>query len=119
MKSRIFWFIMINFYNLAAYAVTVAEKQMLASHLLIPAGKKADAAPGVGSAAGNIFVFGLDLIKMMRTVSIFTGIVMLLFSMQMYKKYRNNPVEVPLSTVFLLVFISIVLIVLPLIPVSF
>lgn len=107
------------FYNLLAYAVTPSEEQAIATHLLAPHSSKATTLVGIGDVANNLSDFVQGLIQMAKTLSIFGGVTLLIFSIQLYIKHRNNPMETPLSMVALMFFISLGLIILPLIPIKF
>lgn len=71
---------------------------------------------GVGVIANNLFDVGLNVRKIVQAVCIITGTCLIVGAMIQYKKYRQNPAEVKLSTLLFTLIVGLCLIALTFIP---
>jgi intracellular multiplication protein IcmD len=69
-----------------------------------------------GEIASNLFGNVLDIRGIVRAICIITGAALVLGSIFQYKKHRNNPSEVPLSTPIMTLLAGLALIALAFIP---
>jgi hypothetical protein len=78
----------------------------------------ADGAVSLGELASNVFGIGMDVRSIIRFICIVAGVSLMLGSLLQYKKYRQNPVEMRLSTVMFTFIIGVCLILLSFIPIQ-
>lgn len=71
---------------------------------------------GFGEIAENLFSGGIVIGNLIRAVCIITGVILVFASFLQYKKHRNNPSEVPLSTPIVTLLVGLALIALSFIP---
>ena len=69
-----------------------------------------------GEIAENLFAGGVIIENLIRAVCIITGVTLVFASFLQYKKHRNNPSEVPLSTPIMTLLVGLALIALSFIP---
>lgn len=69
-----------------------------------------------GDIASNLFGNVLDIKSIVRAICIITGVALVLGSFFQYKKHRNNPSEVPLSTPIMTLLVGLALIALSFVP---
>jgi len=69
-----------------------------------------------GDIANSLFGNVLDIRGIVRAVCIIAGSALILGSLFQYKKHRNNPSEVPLSTPIMTFLVGLGLIALSFIP---
>lgn len=74
--------------------------------------------PGLGEVFGNLFYLVLNIRGLVRTVMLVTAVGLVMSAFIRYQKYKQNPVETPLSSVFLILLVAVVLVVLALIPIQ-
>lgn len=73
-------------------------------------------ASGIDSAASQIFGLTEMAGAIMRMICLITGGALLMGTLFKYKKYRKNPIEVKLSSVFVMLLTSLALIALYFVP---
>ncbi|KPJ67390.1 MAG: hypothetical protein AMJ43_03775 [Coxiella sp. DG_40] len=71
---------------------------------------------GFGEIAENLFSGGIVVGNLIRAVCVITGVTLVFASLLQYKKHRNNPSEVPLSTPIVTLLVGLALIALSFIP---
>ena len=133
--NKVFWIFNLIFFNLAAYAVSTSEKQDIARRLLIPStGENTGSShttvrtsahshiqtdtPGSGEV-GKISDFGTGLAQLIKKLAIFGGVVLILFSVQLYVRRRKNPMETSLFIVVIVFLFGLALIGLSFAPLKF
>jgi len=72
----------------------------------------------LGDVASTLFSGGMQISAIIRDICIITGIALIFASFLQYKKHRNNPSEVPLSTVFMSLIAGLALLALAFIPIQ-
>lgn len=113
--KRIYFFMVINFFYLAAYANTPTRQHNLRGYT----GTFAKKEENIGDIASNLFNFGQNLSQVAKTVVIMAGISIIMFGMIQYGKHRNNPVETPISKVIMTIVVGLSLIALSFVPMHF
>ncbi len=77
----------------------------------------AQKAADLGEVFGNIFLIEEHIRELVRVVCYVAASGLLLGAYVRYDKHRKSPVEAPLSSVAVMVFVAIVLILLAMIPI--
>jgi hypothetical protein len=74
-------------------------------------------AASLGDVASNLFVSVQGIKSIMDVLCYMTGGGLLLGSVFRFIKYRKNPIEAPLSSVFVLFVTGLIIVLLPFIPI--
>lgn len=72
----------------------------------------------LGQVFGNLFTVVLNVRGLLDAIMLVTSFGLFLGAVARYQKYRQNPVETPLSSVFLLLLVAALLVVLSFIPIQ-
>jgi Ca2+/H+ antiporter len=72
----------------------------------------------IGDIAGALFGGGMEISSIIQTICIITGVALIFASLLQYKKHRNNPTEVPISTVLLTLLAGLALLALAFVPIQ-
>jgi len=75
-------------------------------------------AQSIGDVAGALFGGGMEITSIIRTICIIAGVALIFASLLQYKKHRNNPIEVPISTVLLSLIAGLALLALAFVPIQ-
>jgi len=76
----------------------------------------AEALSSLGSIADNLLGAASNVEHIVKALCITTGVAMILGSMFQYRKYRKNPIEVPLGKVIMTFIIGAILVIITFIP---
>ena len=76
-------------------------------------------AVSLGNIAQNLTVASKSIAELIHTLCWITGIALIAGALLKYKRHRENPVEAPLSMVFVMLLAGIALITLTFIPMEF
>ncbi|GAB4392394.1 MAG: hypothetical protein Tsb005_06210 [Gammaproteobacteria bacterium] len=81
----------------------------------IPSAWASGPIPNLGDVSNNILEPGHYLVQAIYNICIAIGVALILGGLMRYRRYRQNPMEAPLSQVLALLFFGITLVVLPVI----
>lgn len=76
-------------------------------------------AESLGKIAQNLTLASKSIAELIHAICMVTGVALIAGSILKYKRYRENPIEAPLSMVFVMLLTGIALIALTFIPIRF
>ncbi len=89
----------------------------MAPEVVFAARRKTQA--GLGDLASNMLVPAMGIRDLIHVVCLLTATGLLIGSFILFIQHRRNPIEVPMSKPFTMIFVAIALILLTFIPIGF